>query len=163
MAETDSNETDKKLMRAFLQFNNLHRFSCKPDYPPGTACHHKICNLKYSEFLLLHYIETAVESKPEGVTATELSAHMEVKPPTINPLIANLEKLGLIERKADPNDRRFVRITMTKLGKDLTNERRKLFLKKVHALADYLGEEKSNNLIEIMNDIYNFVSMKRKK
>ena len=162
MAKADSNETEVKLMNAFLQFNHLYRFSSKYDKNAMPPCH-EAGKLKYSEFLLLFYIEAAVKSKPYGVTATELSAHMDVKPPTINPLISNLEKLGLIERKTDQNDRRFVKITMKKAGMDLTNERRDFLLKRAHELAEYLGEEKSGNLIEIMNDIYAYVAKKSQK
>lgn len=111
--------------------------------------------------MLLFYIRHCVYEKNSGVTATELSEKMNVKPPTINPLIAHLEKAGLIERKHDENDRRFVIIELTKEGLDLTQRHIDSFVKKIHGLAEYLGDEKSNQLAGLMNDVYEYLSTHR--
>jgi DNA-binding MarR family transcriptional regulator len=162
LSNTASDDIDARLVRALLQFNNLYRFSkmhkkCKV----GATCEKMHFNLKYSEFLLLFYIRSSTKLKPDGVSASELSVSMNVKPPTINPLLLNLENLGLIERRTDQNDRRFVRIELTPAGMKFTNKHETSLRKRVHELTCYLGVEKSNNLANLMNEVYTYFSNQR--
>lgn len=156
---SNAKDTDTQLVRAFLQFNRLYRFSSHDiDGAGSLEADDRFKKLKYSECLLLFYIRSAVKSKSDGVSATELSGMMNVKPPTINPLLTNLEKVGLIERKTDPNDRRFLRIKLSEDGMNLTTKYEQALFHKVHGLANFLGEEKSRNLIALMNDVYTYFS-----
>ncbi len=52
----------------------------------------------------------------DGVTATQLSADMGIKTPSINVVLSKLERKGLICRITDPDDRRFVLITLSEEG-----------------------------------------------
>lgn len=164
MKESEITDTDKKIVNSFIQFNQLYRFNRTQAHGmgkhwemPQEGIHHK---MKYSEFLLLYYIKASIKYSPGGVSATELSAHMNVKPPTINPLLTNLEKYGYITRKTDLNDRRIVRIELTSAGIKLTQDHQNMFFRKIHGLAQYLGDEKSNTLIEILNDVYAYLKTK---
>jgi DNA-binding MarR family transcriptional regulator len=160
LPDTVSNETDVKLMQTFLQFNHLYRFNEPHDISnDGNTVNKRKCGkLRFSQIMLLFYIKFAVKTKPDGVSASELSVLMNVKPPTINPLLTDLEKLDLIKRKPDHNDRRFVRIELTPTGIEFTQEHQKVLLKRIHGLACYLGNEKSNNLIELVNEVYTYFS-----
>lgn len=150
-------DIETKLVKAFIQFNKLHRFSkleAENSDPP--ACGGKNFNLRYSEFQLLIHIRYYCQSNPDGVTSSELSAHMGVKPPTINPLLSNLEKLELIVRKPDQFDRRFVRIEPTPVGVAFIKEHEERLLAKIRGLTQYLGEKKSSDLVNLMNDAYEY-------
>lgn len=96
------------------------------------------------------------------MTASELSEVMKVKPPTINPLLFHLENSGLIIRKTDEKDHRYVRIIITGEGKQLISDIEVNFKKEFSELSDYLGEEKSRLLIDILEDVYEFYRTKRK-
>ncbi len=50
-------------------------------------------------------------------TLGELAAAEQVRAPTISRLAADMERLGLIRRRADPSDGRVVRVEMTGNGK----------------------------------------------
>jgi DNA-binding MarR family transcriptional regulator len=161
LADSTYSDIDTKLVNALLQFNQLYRFNKTHVHNMGSHWefpqdekHHK---MKYSEFLLLYYIRASVRDKKSGVSATELSARMNVKPPTINPLLTNLENTGYIKRKTDSIDRRIVRIELTPEGMKLTQDHQDMFFRKVHGLAAYLGNEKSTTLIELMNDVYTYL------
>jgi len=155
-----SDEIDSKLAHAFIQFYHLHRFVGPHDIDKGLSKFYeqKCRKMKFSELRLLFYIRHAVKTTPEGISASELSVIMDVKPPTINPLLADLEKLSLISRKTDTKDRRFVRFDLTPVGLKLVQDHQNIFFKKIHGLACYLGEEKSNTLIELTNDVYMYFS-----
>lgn len=150
-------DIETKLAKAFLQFNKLHRFSkYETESSERNACNENNINLKYSEFHLLFFIRYYCQQNAEGVTASEISAHMRVKPPTINPLLTNLEKHSLIARTPDKKDRRYVRIEMTPDGERFIAEHEKKWLDKIRGLAAFLGKEKSEELVTLMNDVYHY-------
>ena len=56
----------------------------------------------------------------------DLAARERVQPPTMTRMVTNLEALGLIERTGDENDRRIVRVAITKTGSSaLADSRRR--------------------------------------
>jgi Transcriptional regulators len=157
-------DVETKLVKAFLQFNKLSRFNkAETETSDQTECSGKQYNLRYSEFQLLIHIRYCSQSNPEGVTSSALSAYMQVKPPTINPLLSNLERLGLIARKPDKTDRRFVRIELTPAGLRFITEHEEKLLGKIRGLTQYLGEKKSNDLVNLMNDTYKYFESGMKK
>jgi DNA-binding MarR family transcriptional regulator len=50
------------------------------------------------------------------LTLGELAASEQVAPPTVTKVVAKLEDRGLVEREADPTDRRVVRVVLSDLG-----------------------------------------------
>src|SRR6188472_622626 len=53
------------------------------------------------------------------LTPSELAARERVQRPTVTRLLARLEEAGLIERTADPADRRSALLTVSDAGRDL--------------------------------------------
>lgn len=148
MPDSTINELDKDLLRSFFKFH-------KVIHPHNM----NICenNMKYGNYKLLFHIKIWSESHSEGASSAELSNKMFVKPPTINPILLDLEKEQLIERKVDPSDRRILRITLTPKGEKLTNEIENIFFMKAHELVSNLGVEKSRQLIELINEAYDYL------
>jgi DNA-binding MarR family transcriptional regulator len=57
-------------------------------------------------------------------TLGEHADHERVAPPTITKVVNKLEADGLVARQADPDDRRFCRVTTTVAGDDFLTETR---------------------------------------
>lgn len=55
----------------------------------------------------------------EGITQQELSEHLSVTKGNITSLIDRMERDGLVERRADPSDRRCYRLFLTRKGRRL--------------------------------------------
>lgn len=163
MANAVSEEAETLLAQAFLQFHNLYRFTECNKKTEHTS--NKCGNLRFREYLLLFHLSYHQKGKPGhgGMTASELSYTMNVKPPTINPLIFKLEQMGLITRKADEKDRRYLKIELTSAGMSIIEKKEAAFKKNFHELACYLGDEKSRLLAELANEVYMFVSLKKAK
>jgi DNA-binding MarR family transcriptional regulator len=50
------------------------------------------------------------------ITLGQLASCERVTPPSVTRMVASLEKLGLVRRKADPADRRIARVSLTAEG-----------------------------------------------
>jgi DNA-binding MarR family transcriptional regulator len=59
------------------------------------------------------------------LTLGALAEHERVAPPTVTKAVAKLEEAGLVERTADPVDRRVARVTTTLAGDKLLREVRR--------------------------------------
>lgn len=59
-------------------------------------------------------------------TLGELAAAEQVRAPTISRLAAEMERIGLIRRRSDPDDRRVVRVEMTAKGRRVLGKGREL-------------------------------------
>lgn len=53
-----------------------------------------------------------------GLKAGDLATHLGVSPSTVTGIIDRLEKVDLVERQADPDDRRAVRAALTAHGRE---------------------------------------------
>ncbi len=65
---------------------------------------------------LWHWLLLRKAAEAEGASQRELAERMGIEPPT---LVRHLDKLadeGLVERRADPDDRRVVRVVVTRAG-----------------------------------------------
>ena len=89
-------------------------------------------------------------SEARTMKVSEISKLMHVTSPTITQLLKGLEANGLVERHLDPNDRRSVRIALTERGEEVAQRAEKIFTDSFNGLADYLGEEESNQLTELL-------------
>ena len=58
----------------------------------------------------------------EGLTQAELSARVGQMTPAAVSALNSLERMGLVERRSDPDDKRKYRIFLTKKGRDLKGE-----------------------------------------
>jgi DNA-binding MarR family transcriptional regulator len=70
-------------------------------------------------------LSALVSIEREGpVTLGELAALESVQPPTMTRIVAALEEQGLVQREADPADRRISRMRMTSQGRRLLERNR---------------------------------------
>jgi DNA-binding MarR family transcriptional regulator len=70
-------------------------------------------------------LSALVSIEREGpVTLGELAALESVQPPTMTRIVAALEEQGLVQREADPADRRISRVRMTSQGRRLLERNR---------------------------------------
>jgi DNA-binding MarR family transcriptional regulator len=58
------------------------------------------------------------------MTLGELAARERVQPPSMTPVVARLEGLGLVDKKIDADDRRIVWVSLSRAGKKLVARNR---------------------------------------
>ncbi|MDP4152510.1 MAG: MarR family transcriptional regulator [Bacillota bacterium] len=165
----DKSETEiisKKVIRAFLQFKRLRmndsvKFSSDhPHHFHDNIDHHHHFHednnhfLKPSEIMLMYELKDVEDEYPSGISVSDLSHIMRVKPPSITSLITSLEKKDMIERTMDPNDRRIIRLKLTETGRQCIEKQNQHTVEKINGLVEYLGKEKSAQLASLINDVF---------
>ncbi|CRK83282.1 MarR family winged helix-turn-helix transcriptional regulator [Neobacillus massiliamazoniensis] len=139
-----NNETVQKLLKAFMEFRKI-------------SWHNKkIAGYNPSEFKVLVTIQREANEKKTEMKISEISQFLQVTPPTITQIINVLEKDGLVERTIDPDDRRAVKIKLTPEGLKVTAKARLAFSETFLGLIDFLGEEESEQLANLLSKVQQY-------
>ncbi len=77
-----------------------------------------------------------INVQEDGTAVTQIANLLGVKSTSLSRMLNNMEALGLIYRKVDEKDKRYVKIYLTGLGK----EKKKLAKKVVRNFNEYLNE-----------------------
>lgn len=139
----------QKLMYSFMQFNRLH-WNQSP-----------IAGLRHSELVALHCIRKTIKSDTPGIKISELSGILKVSSPTITQLINGLENKGFVQRSADPDDRRAVRIRLTSEGEKVTKKAGETLLASFIGLVEDLGEDSCTELSELLSKVFAYFDRMR--
>jgi DNA-binding MarR family transcriptional regulator len=143
MADMES-ATAQKLLKAFMEFRK-------------TGWHDKkIGGYNPSEFKVLVTIKHGANDQDTEMKVSEISKMLKVTPPTVTQIINVLEKDGLIERTTNPEDRRAVKIKLSQAGLEVTEKARNAFGQTFLGLIDYLGEEDSQRLAELLTMVQQY-------
>jgi DNA-binding MarR family transcriptional regulator len=138
--------TMQKLLRSFEQFSK-------------TAWHERtVAGCKPSEIRVLFCIKNGVKPDTHSMNVSEISKLLHVTSPTITQLLKGLEANDLIERSIDPADRRSIDVRLTEKGDMVTRIAWKGFTTHLHGLIEYLGEEQSNQLAELLSKVSRYFS-----
>jgi len=147
----DRNPIAQKLLEAFSQFHKLN-WRQSP-----------IVGLKPSEIMVLYCLRKRTPPDSPGIKVSELSSALMVATPTITQLINGLETNGFVERTMDPEDRRVVRIKLTDKGSSTVDKATDSFFDSFNGLVEYLGEEESSQLAEVLSKVYRYFSEQKKE
>lgn len=147
-----STEDDKKTTRLvaerlFEAFRAVGPFKRRPGF--GHAA-------RPGEFQLIHRL--AHETTGAGLRIGDLAAWLAVKPPTVTQFVDALESRGLVERFADPDDRRAIRVRLSKSGRDMADSFHASAMEETEALVDHLGATDGNKLAELLAKTADFLA-----
>jgi DNA-binding MarR family transcriptional regulator len=90
---------------------------------------------------------------PDGMRPSDLAARMKVTKQALNYLLGDLERLGYLERRPDPDDRRFRRIALTDRGRALVPIIRGAVSGTERDWAALLGEARFEQLRELLVEL----------
>lgn len=126
---------------------------------------HKLAinGLNHSEIKMLMCIQRGCAQDERGSSVSSLSAMMEVTSPTITQLIKGLEREGLVARYNDQEDRRVVRVRLTEKGMAMTKQAREDVARRFKELYEYLGEEKTEQLASLLEQVYEHLEARLKE
>ena len=90
---------------------------------------------------------------PQGQRPSELAARLRISKQALNYLLGQLERLGYLERQADPDDLRSKRIVLTERGSSLIPVIRDAVRDVEAAWSDQLGAERFADLKALLVEL----------
>ncbi len=146
-----SKET-QQLVERMLRFNKLmhHRMAHASDCSAGEG---KMLSVIGRE---QEWNEQEGNGLP-GVTVSRISERMMHSKPATSKMLRILEEKGEIARIASKKDRRTVYIALTELGKQREQKLQEQLDHFNNQIFERLGEERSTQLFEIMDEVYDII------
>ncbi len=95
-------------------------------------------------------------TREQSITITKLANEIGVTLAAVTHQINTLENQGLIKRFSDKNDKRIVLVKLTKKGIGEVAKLKKEFVDKTQAIANFLGEEDTKELVRLVKRISTF-------
>ena len=141
-------QTIQELIQTFTQFDKL-------DWEKKT-----IEGFKPSEIRVLTCIKLKIQSTCE-IKVSEISKHLNVRMPSVTPILNKLEQHGLITRRIDEHDRRVILVSLTTEGETVANAALDHLHKTFASLRESIGLEDSKELIRILTKVYQFFKEKQ--
>ncbi len=92
-------------------------------------------------------------AEQDQITSSELGMRVELDSATLTGILDRLETAGFIERKGNPDDRRSIRIHLTKKGKPLAREATRVIAEANQEFLQILTEEQKRNLHSIISTL----------
>ncbi|WP_442602276.1 MarR family winged helix-turn-helix transcriptional regulator [Paenibacillus sp. KN14-4R] len=133
--------TSQKLMRAFMQFRKAE-WHGRP-----------VMGYKPSEVRVLFCMKHGPRRTGANLKVSDIGKLLHISMPTVTQLINGLEESGVVERYEDPEDRRAVRLKLTDKGEEVTQKAMDGMNASFAGLIEHLGEERSNMLAELLNEV----------
>lgn len=144
--EEKKEQLARNLVEAFLRFKRIN-WKQSP-----------VAGLRPSEIMVLYCIKRKLAVEAEGIRISDISNTLRVTPPTITQLMNDLEAKGYVDRGMDKEDRRAVRVRLTARGEQKIEEAAQAFLHLFAGLVEYLGEEDSKLLAELLSRVFVYFS-----
>jgi DNA-binding MarR family transcriptional regulator len=91
--------------------------------------------------------------KAEGSRLTELAAQARVTLPAMSELVDDLERLGIVERRPDPSDRRAKLICLTDAGWDAVRTAHEVIAGIEADWAQRVGAERFESAAQTLDDL----------
>ena len=96
----------------------------------------------------LHYIKDR-----NGAAMSDVAYYLHITPPSATSLVNSLVNKSLVKRTVDNEDRRAVKLQITKAGSDLLKNNLKKIASVIEAGIDTLSENEKKNFIIILKKI----------
>jgi len=90
----------------------------------------------------------------EPLTMSELSSDLNVPMSTATRIVDGLVQGGMVERVNDPNDRRVVRVGMSKNGRKLYETGMAYSKQRITKLLENFSAEEQSQLVRLMNKLF---------
>jgi DNA-binding MarR family transcriptional regulator len=92
-------------------------------------------------------------NQEDQVTSSELGKRAELDSATLTGILDRLETAGFIERRGNPDDRRSIRIHLTKKGKTMAREAARVIAEANTDFLQILNENQKRDLLNIIEKL----------
>jgi DNA-binding MarR family transcriptional regulator len=107
---------------------------------------------QYDATMAMGFVLLNIDSE-EGAPATKIAPQMGLEARSLTRILKTLEDRGIIQRKADPNDKRSVRIFLTKDGKKRKEKARETVVRFNEVVRTEISASKLNTFFDVIQQI----------
>lgn len=115
--------------------------------------------LKFDGTMSIGYALLNISSE-EGTPAMKIGPLMGLEPRSLTRLLKSMEEKGLIYRQVDKNDKRSVRVLLTKEGRKMKEKSRETVLRFNEAVRDEIPAHKLDVFFEVIQEINEVIEKK---
>lgn len=115
--------------------------------------------LKFDGTMSIGYALLNISSE-EGTPAMKIGPLMGLEPRSLTRLLKSMEEKGLIYRQVDKNDKRSVRVLLTKEGRKMKEKSRETVLRFNEAVRDEIPAQKLDVFFEVIQEINEVIEKK---
>ncbi|NOS93916.1 MAG: MarR family transcriptional regulator [Cyclobacteriaceae bacterium] len=108
--------------------------------------------MKYDGTMSIGYALLNISSE-DGTAAMKIGPLMGLEPRSLTRLLQSMEEKGLIFRQVDQNDKRSVKVLLTKEGKKMKEKSRDTVLRFNEAVREEISPENLNVFFEVVQTI----------
>ena len=108
--------------------------------------------LKYDGTMSIGYALLNISSE-EGTPAMKIGPLMGLEPRSLTRLLKSMEEKGLIFRQVDKNDKRSVKVLLTREGKKMKEKSRETVVRFNEAIREEVPVQKLNIFFEVVQSI----------
>ncbi len=112
--------------------------------------------LKFDGTMSIGYALLNISSE-EGIPAMKIGPLMGLEPRSLTRLLKSMEEKGLITRQVDKNDKRSVRVLLTKQGRKMKEKSRETVVRFNEAIREEVPRNKLNVFFEVVQEINQIV------
>jgi DNA-binding MarR family transcriptional regulator len=113
---------------------------------------------KRMDFTLAQIRVMRIVSDHEGCRMGEIAKRAGISMPTVTGTVNRLVEAGILARERDPNDRRSVRVHLTRKGKDMREQHHRRRTEHIGGMLRRLDAAERQELAESMEKIHSIVS-----
>jgi len=113
-------------------------------------------NITDLEARVLYNVNHYKQKHEVGINIRDLKNKLNVSSPTVSQVINDLEKRDIVKRVHDSHDKRVTRVEVSKIGSLELKKAFDIVEERFVNLSMHLGEEKSKQLIEILNQMITY-------
>src|SRR6187551_2954903 len=107
---------------------------------------------KYDATMSMGFVLLNIHTE-EGTPSTKIAPMMGLEARSLTRLLKSMEEKGLIYRETDKNDKRSVRILLTKEGRKNKEKAKNTVLQFNEAVREEIDDEKLNNFFDVLRTI----------
>lgn len=107
---------------------------------------------KYDATMAIGFVLLSIDGS-EGTPATKIAPLMGLEPRSLTRILKTLEERGAIYREEDKNDKRSIRVYLTKAGREARERARETVLCFNEAVREEIPEDKLNIFFEVIQHV----------
>lgn len=111
------------------------------------------CKLTSGQMFMLHLIYSKNKSLEKPLTVSQISSVTTNSLSATTQIVSYLDKIGYTKREIDNDDRRIIRVTLTKKGEEYLIKHRNSILDYVKKIIETIGRDETIVFIGIMEKI----------